>query len=129
MPRVPHSTDDLEAAELELQRAFVASDVIALDALLDDELESVGPDGAVLTKAQDIEAHRSGRLRISEFEVERQRIRVIDELGTTDVVATVAGTHEGAPFRTRLRYQRTWRLSDAWMVVSAHASPIKQRRA
>ncbi len=128
MPRVPHSTDDLEAAELELQRAMVASDVVALDALLDDELEFVGPDGAVLTKAQDIEAHRSGRLRITELLVERQRVRVLEELGTTDVIATVAGTHEGAPFRTRLRYQRTWRLGDAWTVVSAHASPVTRRR-
>ncbi len=127
MPRVPHSTDDLEAAELELQRAVLAADVIALEALLDDEVEFVGPDGTVLTKSQDIEAYRSGRLRVTEFAVERQRVRVIEELGTTDVVATVAGTHEGAPFRTRLRYQRTWRLSDAWTVVSAHASPVTRR--
>lgn len=125
MPRVPHSTDDLEAAELELQRAMMASDVIALDALLDDEVEFIGPDGAALSKAQDLEAHRSGRLRIHEFDVERQRVRVIDELGTTDLVATVAGTHEGAPFRTRLRYQRTWRLGDSWTVVSAHATVVK----
>lgn len=127
MPRVPHSTDDLEAAELELQRAVVAADVVALDALLDDEVEFVGPDGSVVSKADDIEAYRSGRLRITEFAVERQRVRVIEELGTTDVVATVTGTHEGAPFRTRLRYQRTWRLSDAWTVVSAHASPVTRR--
>ena len=126
MPRMPHSTDDLEAAELELQRAVLAADVGALDALLDDEVTFVGPDGAALSKEQDLEAYRSGRLKVTEFAVERQRVRVLGELGLADLVATVAGTSEGAPFRMRLRYQRTWRLKEEWAVVSAHATVPKR---
>lgn len=128
MPRVPHSTDDLEAAELELQRAMLHADVVALEALLDDEAQFVGPGEALFVKDDILDAYRSGRLRVRAFEVERSRVRVIDELGLTDVLATASGTHEGAPFQTRLRYQRTWRLADAWAVVSAHAAPVKATR-
>lgn len=126
MPRMPHSTDDLAAAEDELQRALLAADVVALDALLDDEVELVDEVGVGSTKDAEMEGLRSGRVRWREIAVERQRVRVLGELGTTDVVASVAGTRGGAPFQARLRFQRTWRLADAWTVVAAHASPVKR---
>lgn len=128
MPRMPHSTDDLADAEDELRRALLAADVIALDALLDDEIELVDEAGVSSTKHEEIEAFRSGRVRLAELAVERQRVRVLGELGTTDVVASVAGTRGGAPFQARLRFQRTWRLSDAWAVVASHASHVRRAR-
>lgn len=114
------------AAEDELRRAQLAADVIAMEALLDDEVELVDETGVTSTKGEEIEAFRSGRVRLREFAVERQRVRVLGELGTTDVVAQVAGTRGGAPFRARLRFQRTWRLSDDWSVVAAHVSLVKR---
>lgn len=128
MPRVPHSNDDLDEAERELQRAWLHADVIALEALLDDEIEFVGPGADVaVTKDDEIEGYRSGRARMTAFEVERQRVRVIDELGVTDVVARVAGRRGGAPHEQRLRFVRTWRLADGWVLVSSHASVVRAR--
>lgn len=128
MPRVPHSTDDLEAAELEFQRAVLHADAFALEAILDDEAEFVWPDGTVLGKEALVETYRSGQMRLSQFEVERSRVRVMEELGLTDVVATIAGHDAGEPFQMRLRFQRTWKLADGWTVVSGHASLVKRAR-
>lgn len=128
MPRVPHSTDDLEAAELELQRAFLHADAGSLEALLDDEAEFSWLDGTLLAKDAFIETYRSGRMRLSRFEVERSRVRVLEELGLTDVIATIAGHDAGEPFELRLRFQRTWKLADDWTVVSAHASVVRPGR-
>lgn len=126
MPRMPHSTDDLAAAEDELRRAQLAADVVAMEALLDDEAELFDEAGVASSKPEEIEAFRSGRLRLREYAVERQRVRVLGELGTTDVVAEVAGTREGAPFQARLRFQRTWRLTSDWSVVATHVSQVKR---
>lgn len=129
MPRVPHSTDDLADAELELQRAWLHADVIALEALLDDEVELVGPGGeATRSKDEEVEGYRSGRVRTTGFEVERQRVRVMEELGVTDVVATVTGRRGDEPFEGRLRFVRTWRLADGWVLVSSHASLVRVAR-
>lgn len=125
---MPHSTDDLAAAEDELRRAQLAADVVAMEALLDDEVELLDEDGVSSTKDEEIDHFRTGRVRVHEFIVERQRVRVLGELGTTDVVADVAGTRGGAPFRARLRFQRTWRLSSDWSVVAAHVSRAKRER-
>lgn len=125
MPRVPHSTDDLEAAEAELQRAMLAGDAGAIEQLLDDELVITGADGVARDKWAEVDAYRSGRRRITVFEVERQRVRVLEELGTTVVFALVVGTDAGAAFSSRERHTRTWRLGGEWTVVASHVSRVK----
>jgi hypothetical protein len=79
------STDDeILAREDGLRRAQLASDVHALDRLLDDGLMFTGLDGTVVTKSDDLALHRSGGLRITRMEpVERSVIH----LGETSVVS------------------------------------------
>lgn len=129
VPRVPHSTDDLADAELELQRAWLHADVIALEALLDDEVEFFEPGGlGPRGKDEEIEGYRSGRVRTTGFEVERQRVRVMEELGITDVVASVVVRRDGDVAERRLRFTRSWRLGDGWVLVSSHASVVRVTR-
>lgn len=129
MGRVPNSTDDLEAAELALQRALLHGDVDALDQLLDDELVSTLPgDRGREGKAAVLEAHRSGILRVVRCDVEQQRVRVLTDLGLTFVTAGVAGSRGGVSFEARLRFTRNWRLSEAqfgWQLIAAHTSVVR----
>lgn len=122
MPRMPPTTDDLEAADDELWAALLHHDADAIEAVLDPEavidFGALAPDVDAL-----IGALRTGRLRFSELELERRRLRITGELATTVVNATVGGTQGGAPFRTRLRWVRTWRLEAAWVLVAASSSP------
>ena len=52
------------ASEEQLRAAQLGADVAALDRLIADELLFTGPDGQLGTKAQDLESHRSGAVRL-----------------------------------------------------------------
>src|SRR5688572_1308082 len=53
-------SSEIAELEAELRRAQLDGDVAALDRLISDNLLFAGPDGALATKQQDLEAHRSG---------------------------------------------------------------------
>ena len=120
----PGVLDSLRDAERQLQAAQLASDVTTLDALIDDELLFTGPDGSLLTKADDLNAHRSGSQVLRELEELDLRVRVVGSTGVTWVLAALAGSVDGAPFAGRVRYTRTWTLSSTtgWKIVAAQAT-------
>ena len=110
--------------ERALQAAMLASDVDGLDRLLHDELLAVGPDGRLVDKATDLEAHRTGVIEIAELVEEDVRVTEIGETALTFVVLAIKGTIGGADVSGRYRYTRTWtRAAGDWQVVGAHISP------
>ncbi|GIF12777.1 nuclear transport factor 2 family protein [Actinoplanes teichomyceticus] len=117
---------DLLAAERRLQDAQRAGDVDELDRLLDDRLVAIGPDGGRYTKADDLDAYRSGSSVIGELAQVSLESLVVGTTGVTFVVCDVAGTFEGAPFGARVRYTRTWAYQEGvgWRVVAAHIAQV-----
>jgi ketosteroid isomerase-like protein len=116
--------DEILTAERELQAAQRASDVDALDRLLHDDLLAVGPDGRLVDKQDDLEAHRSGVFEIHELEEEDLRVLVHGELAVTFVVLRIRGAIAGEAVGGRMRYTRTWtRDGGAWRVIAAHINP------
>jgi ketosteroid isomerase-like protein len=109
-----------------LRAAVLAADVAALDALLADVVVFVDQAGRVLTKAMDLETHRSGRLRVTRLEFSEPVSRDLGEAAVVVVVrAAVAGTFGGAPFAGEYCYTRVWhRRAAGWQVVAAHCSAI-----
>ncbi|MFI5916800.1 nuclear transport factor 2 family protein [Dactylosporangium sp. NPDC051541] len=119
-------SEELLAAERRLQAAQRASDVAALDELLDDRLIAIGPDGGKATKHDDLAAHRSGTSIITSLVEEDLDVLVAGDVGVTFFLGTVTGSYDGAPFDARLRYTRTW-VRDAergWRIIAAHISPV-----
>lgn len=124
------ASGDKEIAALEraLRRAQLAADVAALDRLISDDLLFAGPDGRVATKAQDLDAHRSGIVRFRKHEPRELRVRrvgqdvAIASLETQLEVQLGAETSSGT-----YRYTRIWaRESDgAWRVAGGHVSEIR----
>ena len=124
---MPPTIDDLRDAELAVQKALLEGDVDALDHLLDDESEWTGTNGILLTKSEQIEAHRSGSQRLDHFATDRLRVRVIGELGITVVIATTSGSTPAGPFTERVRCTRSWRLAEGheeWQVIATHLVTI-----
>lgn len=119
---------EIVALETELRRAQLEADVAGIDRLIDDDLLFAGPDGSLGTKADDLEAHGSGVLRMREHEPEELRIR---RVGTdvalvslrTRLVVEVAGTL----VRGLFRYTRLWAREaphGTWRVVGGNVSPV-----
>jgi Domain of unknown function (DUF4440) len=114
----------LRDAERRLQQAQLASDVAALDELIDDRLVFTGPDGRLHTKQDDLRVHRSGQQSMTRVDEEHLTELVIGSTGVTWFVGLLEGTVSGEPFRARVRYTRTWILDEdqRWRLIAAHVS-------
>jgi len=119
---------EIVALESALRAAQLAADVTALDTLIADVLLFTGPDGSVGTKAQDLDAHRSGIVRFRAHEPEELRIRRVG----TDVAVTALRTRLSVEVGGTLtsgtyRYTRVWakERGGRWRVVGGHVSEIR----
>jgi ketosteroid isomerase-like protein len=120
--------EEILACEGELRRAQLASDVAALDRLLDDALVFASFDGTLASKSDDLALHRSGRLRITRMEaIDRHFLH----LGVTSMVTVkmdAAAIVDGVPVDGKLRYTRVWhKRPDGWRVVAGHMSSVPER--
>ena len=83
------------AAERALQAAMLASDVDSLERLLHPDLLAVGPDGSLVDRAADLDAHRSGVFEIAELEEEDVRVKLAGDTAVTFVVLAIRGKIAG----------------------------------
>ncbi|MDN7431023.1 DUF4440 domain-containing protein [Burkholderia sp. AU16741] len=115
----------IEPCETALRAAMLANDVEALDALLDDDLVFTIPTGQIVSKEDDLAAHRAKLLRLDALDVHEMRASAIDEMILTTTQATLAGHFDGTAFTGTFAYTRLWRRSGAhWRVVAGHASQV-----
>ncbi|MEU8241153.1 nuclear transport factor 2 family protein [Actinoplanes missouriensis] len=115
---------DLLAAEQALQAAQRHGDVAALDALLDDRLIAIGPDGGRYTKQDDLDAYRTGSSVVESLVQESLEHLIAGHTGVTFFTGTVSGTFGGAPVTARMRYTRTWaHTGGRWRILAAHITP------
>jgi ketosteroid isomerase-like protein len=120
------SDAEILALESELRDAQLASDVAALDRLIDDDLLFAGPGGELATKAEDLAAHRNGAIRFSAHEPEEVRVRRVgDDVAIVSLRARLRGEFGGAPFAGTFRYTRVWaRARGQWRIVAGQVSQI-----
>jgi len=117
---------DVEAAERRLREAALHGDVAALDALLADDLVFVDQTGQFLSKADDLDLHRTRALELTRLSFSDMRLRpfapgVVQSILRADAEGRAAGT----PFAAALRISRIWRReAGGWRVASAHSTFI-----
>ncbi|WP_321959436.1 nuclear transport factor 2 family protein [Burkholderia cenocepacia] len=115
----------IEPSETALRAAMLANDVEALDVLLDDDLVFTVPTGQVISKEDDLAAHRAKLLRLDALDAIEMRASAVDEMILTTTRAALAGRFDGAAFTGTFAYTRLWRRSGAhWRVVAGHASQV-----
>jgi len=113
-------------AERALQQAQRDADVPALEVLLHERCVGVFMDGSVFGKADDLEGHRSGAVRITKLVEEELSVEESGPVGVTRLVAQVEAVVDGEPAASRLRYTRLWtRAEGRWQVVAATLAPIE----
>lgn len=120
---------DQEIVRLEarLRAAQLSADVAALHELISNDLLFTGPDGQLGTKAQDIEAYRSGTIKFVAHVPEELRIRRVGANVAiaslrTQLTVNVAGNISHGTYR----YTRVWAREDesTWRVVGGHVSLV-----
>ncbi len=112
--------EDIVEAENQLFAAQLASDVDALDLLLYDSLVAIAPDGQMLTKEMDLNAHRSKAMIIEKATTEIDAIKLVGDTALSVVTMTAKGQVMGAPLEGKFRYFRTWkRIDNSLKVIGA----------
>lgn len=121
------SHPEIVALEEQIREAQLNADIEALNRLISDDLLFTGPTGEVGTKAEDLEAHRSGAVRFLEHEPEELRIRRVgDSVAVTALRARLAVDVAGTVVRGVFRYTRIWARENGgnWQVVGGHVSQV-----
>jgi ketosteroid isomerase-like protein len=108
-----------------LVRAQLTGNVAELDRLLDDALHFVGLGGSLLSKADDLAAHRSGVIRISKMACLERHIVPLGTVAVVSVLMDTEATVGGVPNAGQLRYTRVWQEKpDGWKLVAGHMSAM-----
>ena len=125
---VGNADPEIVILETRIRAAQLSADLIALDNLISDDLLFTGPDGQLGTKAQDIEAYRSGVVKFMEHVPEELRIRRVSaDAAISSLRAQLTVDVAGNLSRGIYRYTRVWAREDgrSWRVVGGHVSLVK----
>jgi len=110
------------AAEEQLRAAQLGADIATLDRLIADEILFTGPDGQLGTKAQDLEAHRSGSVRVLAHRPEELRVRrVCDHVHVAALRAYLEVRVGGSVFSGTYCYALAGERPDRPRVPEIHA--------
>ena len=116
-------------AELEekLRSAMLTGDHATLDLLISPGLIFTNHMGQKIGKADDMETHRSGKLKFNQLEPSEQQTNIQANLAIVSVRMKTSGTYSGAAFAADLRFTRVWQLSaaGAWQIIAGHSSEVK----
>ncbi|MBY4686601.1 nuclear transport factor 2 family protein [Burkholderia contaminans] len=83
------------------------------------------PTGQVISKEDDLAAHRAKLLRLDRLDVQETHAYAIGGMILTTTKAILAGHFDGTAFEGAFAYTRLWRQSSAgWRVVAGHASQV-----
>lgn len=105
--------------------AMLAGDADALAALIDDDLVFTGPTGQVLTKDDDLSAHRTGLLRIERLDLFDTALHGMGAMMLVTTKTNLVGRFGEAPIAGVFAYTRLWsRSGDGWRVRAGHCSQV-----
>lgn len=120
--------DEIVALESQLRAAQLSADAAALEQLIDDDLLFAGPDGRLATKAEDLEAHRSGVVRFRSHEPRELRIRRVgSNVAVVSLLAWLVVEVAGTSTEGNYRYTRVWSRDKGgrWRVIGGHVSEVR----
>ncbi|KAG1184784.1 hypothetical protein G6F35_015015 [Rhizopus arrhizus] len=78
--------------------------------------------GWSFTREDDLDAHRSGMLKIHGLDLSELNILPRAECAVVSVQARISGSYNGVPANGTFRFMRTWALdavSGQWRVIAA----------
>jgi len=116
--------ETIKTLEQKLETAMINSDVVMLDKLLDDELVFTNHMGQQTTKQMDLEAHRSGYIKIESIRMSNQSIKVFEHVAIVTVVLEICGCFGEIHSTVKLNFTRVWQKknNEEYKLIAAHSS-------
>jgi ketosteroid isomerase-like protein len=117
--------NEIIEAECNLKLAMISSDVGALNHLLSNDLVFTNHLGEILSKSDDIAAHKKGDFKISSLSLSEQVIKSSGDVVIVSAHAKIVGSYKGEPTSGNFRFTRVWeKFNSKWQVVAGHASIV-----
>jgi hypothetical protein len=112
--------------EERLRQAMLHSDIVELDALIAPELLFTNHLGQVVSKHDDLDAHRSGRFKFTELTPSDRQIQLNEGFIVVSVLMHIVGSYQGTPVETNIRFTRVWAISTngSIQIVAGHTSEV-----
>ena len=105
--------------EEELRLAMLHNDVEKLDELIDDSLIFTTPNGGVVTKQMDLDAHRAKIQIMTTMSASEQVIQTYESCVVVSVKMEIKGQYNDTPILGNYRYLRVWsKIKDKYRVVA-----------
>ena len=125
-------TTQTQIIELEerLRQAMLRSDVVELDALIAPELLFTNHLGQVVSKQEDLDAHRSGQFKFTELTPSERQIQLDCGFAVVSVLMHIVGSYKGTPVEQDIRFTRVWAVSKSGsiQIIAGHTSAIPPRQ-
>jgi len=117
--------EQIIAMENRLQQAMKASNVIELDALIADNLIFTAHNGTLVSKESDLDAHRSGDIKIYSIETSEQLINVVGDVAIVSVRKDISGSFFGEVEVGIFRFTRVWKYDGTtWQIIAGHSCQV-----
>lgn len=117
--------NEILKVEESLRLAMISSDTDALNELLSDNLVFTNHMGEILSKMDDLAAHKKGDFKISSLLLSDQIIKVSGDVVIVSVHAKIVGHYKGEATSGNFRFTRIWEnLMNKWQVSAGHASIV-----
>jgi len=118
--------EQIKDCEEQLRKAMLDSDIALLDDLISPDLLFTNHLGQIMTKQDDLDAHRSGILKISKIILSEQKIKLLDSLAIVSAKAKILGSFDSVESENDFRFTRVWDKSPTgnWQIVVGHSSII-----
>lgn len=112
--------------EERLLEAMKQCDVQTLNLLLHNNLLFHIPTGEVITKAQDIDNYRSGRMKVNNVSVIERAVSMVDDLSIVSVTIHLQAKYIDQVIDGAFKYLRVWKINEGtWQVIAGSAIQIK----
>jgi len=128
---MPNTLSDQETilliADLEekLLDGFKRTDLNTLNLLFADGMLFHDQYGNVLDKEMDLEAYRSGVIKINKINVSKREIRVFDSIVIVSASLFIKGSYSNILLNGKYQWLRVWgKVREDWKVISASCTSI-----
>jgi hypothetical protein len=128
---MPNTLSDQETilliAELEekLLDGFKKTDLRTLDLLFAEGMLFHDQYGNVLDKEMDMNAYRTGLIRINKIDVSRREIRVFESIVIVSASLFIKGSYSDILLNGKYQWLRVWgKVKEDWKVISASCTSI-----
>lgn len=111
--------------EEKLLDGFKRTDLNILDLLFADGMLFHDQYGNVLDKEMDLDAYRSGMIKINKINVSKREIRVFESIVIVSASLFIKGSYSNILLNGKYQWLRVWgKVREDWKVISASCTSI-----